>query len=241
MPAELPPGPGDRTRLTPSAVPCPEAPRAGLPVIDRLGARRVLFVMAAQAEYGPSLRGRITPLMTGVGPVQAALATGAALARLADAGALPELVICLGSAGARALEQARIYQAASVSYRDMDASALGFARGVTPFSDLPAELPLMTVPGLPMARLSSGAAVVSGAGYDAIDTDMVDMESWAVACACRSHGVPMIGLRGISDGVAPLGGLMDWTRYLDVIDDRLAAALDVVAEALAATHPGPRG
>ena len=41
-------------------------------------------------------------------------------------------------------------------------------------------------------------------------------------------------LRGISDGAAPLGGMLDWTRYLDVIDERLAAALGVVAAALAA-------
>ena len=49
-----------------------------------------------------------------------------------------------------------------------------------------------------------------------------------------AHGVPLIGLRGISDGAAPLGGMLDWTRYLDVIDERLAAALGVVAAALAA-------
>ena len=47
-----------------------------LPPMDRLSGRDVLFVMAVPAEYGPALQGRITPLMTGVGPVEAALATG---------------------------------------------------------------------------------------------------------------------------------------------------------------------
>lgn len=204
-----------------------------VPHIDRIAGHAVLFVMAVPAEYGPALQGRITPLMTGVGPVEAALATGAALARLAAAGTLPDLVICLGSAGARHLEQTAVYQASRVAYRDMDASALGFPRGVTPLSDLPPELPLLQVPGLPAARLATGASVVSGAGYDAIDADMVDMETYAVARACMAHGVPLIGLRGISDGEAPLGGMLDWTRYLDVIDDRLAAALDVVEAELA--------
>ncbi|MFN3520539.1 MAG: 5'-methylthioadenosine/S-adenosylhomocysteine nucleosidase, partial [Sphingomonas sp.] len=37
-----------------------------------MGGRRVLFVMAIDAEYGPHLQARITPLMTGVGPVEAA-------------------------------------------------------------------------------------------------------------------------------------------------------------------------
>ena len=105
-------------------------------------------------------------------------------------------------------------------------------RGITPGLDLPAEVPLpFRIPGVPQARLSSGAAIVSGSGYDAIDADMVDMESFAVCRACLAFGVPMVGLRGISDGAQPLSGYMDWTRYLRVIDDRLAAAIDRLSEA----------
>ena len=66
---------------------------------------------------------------------------------------------------------------------------------------------------------------------DCIDADMVDMESFAVCRACLAFGVPMVGLRGISDGAQPLSGYMDWTRYLRVIDDRLAAAIDRLSEA----------
>ena len=197
-----------------------------------VGRHRVLFVMAAPEEYGPALRQRVTPLMTGIGPVEAALTVSAALARLAAEGGLPDAVVCMGSAGSRALEQGGVYQAVSVSYRDMDVSALGFPRGITPGLDLPAEVPLpFRIPGVPQARLSSGAAIVSGSGYDAIDADMVDMESFAVCRACLAFGVPMIGLRGISDGAQPLSGYMDWTRYLRVIDDRLAAAIDRLSEA----------
>ena len=197
-----------------------------------IGRHRVLFVMAAPEEYGPALRQRVTPLMTGIGPVEAALTVSAALARLAAEGGLPDAVVCMGSAGSRALEQGGVYQAVSVSYRDMDVSALGFPRGITPGLDLPAEVPLpFRIPGVPQARLSSGAAIVSGSGYDAIDADMVDMESFAVCRACLAFGVPMIGLRGISDGAQPLSGYMDWTRYRRVIDDRLAAAIDRLSEA----------
>ena len=32
----------------------------------RAGNRRILFIMAAPPEYGPALRARFTPLMTGV-------------------------------------------------------------------------------------------------------------------------------------------------------------------------------
>src|SRR5690606_19130976 len=117
-----------------------------------------------------------------------------------SAGALPDLVISLGSAGSQKLEQCGIYQASSVAYRDMDASPLGFAKGQTPLLDLPPVLKLTTVPGLATATLSTGANVVSGAAYTGIDADMVDMETYAVLRACQSFGVPLLALRGISDG-----------------------------------------
>ena len=55
---------------------------------------------------------------------------------------------------------------------------------------------------LPSARLATGASVVSGAGYDAIDADMVDMETFAVVRAAARFDVPVLGLRGVSDGRA---------------------------------------
>ena len=188
----------------------------------------ILYVMAAQAEYGPHLRARITPLMTGVGPVEAAIAVTRALSEAQHSGALPELVVSLGSAGSRTLEQCGLYQASSVSYRDMDASPLGFPKGQTPFLDLPPVLPLTVLPGLPTATLSTGADIVSGAAYDAIEADMVDMETYAVLRACQSFGVPLLALRGISDGAAELAHVGDWTQYLHVIDEKLAAAIDLI-------------
>ena len=99
---------------------------------DLIGGKRVLFVIAALPEYGPHLRQRIRPLITGVGPIEAALASGIALQALSHAGHPPELVVSLGSAGSRVLEQGKVYQASSVSWRDIDASPLGFTKGVTP-------------------------------------------------------------------------------------------------------------
>jgi adenosylhomocysteine nucleosidase len=186
----------------------------------------ILYVMAAEAEYGPHLRARISPLMTGVGPVEAAIAVTRALA--VRAGALPDLVVSLGSAGSRVLEQCGVYQASTVSYRDMDASALGFARGQTPFLDLPPVLPLHTVPGIPLATLSTGGNIVSGSAYDGIAAEMVDMETYAVLRACQGFGVPLLALRGISDGAEELGHVGDWTRYLHIIDEKLAGAVDLI-------------
>ncbi len=200
-----------------------------IPMPDRIGARSVLFVMAAAPEYGPALRKRITPLMCGVGPVEAAVTTAAALAELAARGALPDLVVSLGSAGSAVLEQAAIYQVSHVSYRDIDASPLGFAPGTTPFLDLPATVALThRIPGVPEATLSTGADIVTGAGYARIEADMVDMETFAVMRAADRFALPLIGLRGISDGAQEVAGFENWTEYLEVIDARLAETVDAL-------------
>lgn len=200
---------------------------------DLLAGRRVLFVMALDAEYGAELRSRISPLMTGVGPVESAVAVTASLADLAARGALPDLVVSLGSAGSRQLEQVRVYQVATLEYRDMDASALGFPKGETPLLGLPARMDLPhQIPDLAAASLATGASIVSGAGYDVVAAQMVDMESYAVLRACQRFGLPLIGLRGISDGAEELMQLSDWTQYLHQVDENLALAVDRLASAL---------
>ena len=183
--------------------------------------------MAAPAEYGLHLQARIRPLMTGVGPVEAAVVLTAALARLEAAGDLPDLIVSLGSCGSRVLEHACVYQASSVAYRDMDASALGFPRGVTPLLNQPAVLALpCPIPGVPTATLSTGANVVSGAAFAAIDAEMVDMETWALVRSAQTFGVPLVALRGVSDGRAELKALEDWTSTLHHVEENLAAAVD---------------
>lgn len=201
--------------------------------IDRLAGHDVLFVMAADAEYGPCLRNRISPLMTGVGPVEAAIVMTAALSELRAADRMPDLVVSLGSAGSRRLEQTRIYQVSSVEYRDMDASALGFPKGVTPFLDLPARIDLpIVMPTLPRASLASGASVVSGQAYEMSNADMVDMETFAILRACQRFDVPLVGLRGISDGAGDVTAMSDWTQYLFEVDEGLAKAVDILSLAL---------
>lgn len=198
----------------------------------RIAGRNVLFVMALDAEYGVHLRQRFVPLMTGVGPVEAALAVGIALDRMAQNDALPDMIVSLGSAGSRICTLGEVYQVASVSWRDMDASRLGFTKGVTPFLDHPVDLPLVTPLDLPTRRLSTGANVVGGDDYAAIDADMVDMESFAIARACQRFGVPMMGLRGISDGPGELADMLGWTQLLALLDERLAHAVDLLPAAL---------
>ncbi len=198
--------------------------------LTQLGTKRALFVMAAEPEYGPHLRARFVPLITGIGPVEAALHAGIALARLEAAGILPDLIVCLGSAGSRRCALGSIHQIGSVSWRDMDASALSVEPGVVPYLDEPKDLPLDTPLDLPIATLSSGGDVVSGDHWNRVSADMVDMETYAVARAARTFGVPLVGLRGVSDGPGELAGAHDWHKLLGYLDGELAKAVDILAE-----------
>jgi len=202
--------------------------------LKSVSGKTILFVMAAEAEYGPFLRTRIEPLMTGVGPVEAAIVLTRTLEQLSARDELPDMVVSLGSAGSATLEQTEVYQVSSVSYRDMDASALGFERGRTPFLDLPADVELpLRIPAVPVASLSTGGNVISGAeAYAAIGTDMVDMETFAVLRACQHYKLPLIGLRGISDGVVELQHISGWTEYLHIVDRKLSYAVDSLFTAL---------
>ncbi|TIP48755.1 MAG: 5'-methylthioadenosine/S-adenosylhomocysteine nucleosidase, partial [Mesorhizobium sp.] len=58
------------------------------------------------------------------------------------------------------------------------------------------------------------------------------METFACLRACQLFGVPLIGLRGISDGAADLRHVNDWTEYLHVIDEKLAGAIGLLEQAI---------
>jgi adenosylhomocysteine nucleosidase len=200
---------------------------AAVPDLTPMGDLAVLFVMATEQEYGEHLKRRIKPVITGVGPVEAAVGTSIALGELERAGRRPDLVVSLGTAGSARLDHAGIYQVASIAYRDMDASPLGFEKGVTPFTNQPAVIAIpQRIPDVPAASISTGGDIISGKRYDAIDADMVDMETYAVFRSAERLGIPVIGLRGISDGRSDLTGLHDWLEFLYILDEKLALVLD---------------
>ena len=184
------------------------------------GLGRTLFVMAADAEYRTRLKALIDPFVCGVGPVEAAVNTSFRVAN-----ETPDTIVSLGSAGSARLPQGVIREVSRVAYRDMDASPFGFEPGVTPFADVGASISLAPALSIETATISTGANVVSGEAYAAIEADMVDMESWALVRVCQRAGIRFVGLRGISDGSHPVSRYEDWTDYLDAVDEGLAAAI----------------
>ncbi|CAM1651432.1 Nucleoside phosphorylase domain [Bartonella apihabitans] len=197
------------------------------------GGKSVLFLMATELEYGEHLKKLIKPHIIGVGPIEAAINTTKILSAMKNENRLPDLVVSLGSSGSQKLKQTEVYQVSSVSWRDMDATVLGVEKGVTPFVDLPATVKMPTlIPDFPSASLSTGGNVVSGDGYKTIETDMVDMETYAVLRSCQTFNVPLFGLRGISDGQKELEHAMDWRQYLHIVDEKLANALMLLDKVL---------
>ncbi len=183
----------------------------------------LLFLMATEAEYLQELQKLIKPAIVGVGPVESAINSTRILNQLNPK---PDYVILVGSAGSSSLQQGEVYQASSVSYRDMDASALGFKKGETPFLDQPCNIALAPIiPTVPSATLSTGANIVLTEQFETIDADMADMESYAVMRVCQIFGIPLIVLRGISDGPKEIKQYDDWTELLPIVDANLASAL----------------
>jgi predicted 5'-methylthioadenosine/S-adenosylhomocysteine nucleosidase len=169
---------------------------------------RVLVVSATKAEAA-HVPAELPVLVTGVGKVAAASAVAAELARSAALGTPYDEVVNIGSAGALHDHLEGLHEIGSVLNHDLSAEALR-AFGYDPHEWLavgPAD-------GL---RLATGDMFVSDplvrAGL-AARADLVDMEGYAIAWACRQAGVPVRLVKHISDKADE--GALDWLTLVDL-------------------------
>ncbi len=198
---------------------------------DMVAGRPVLFVTASLAEYGVQLQKRIrNPFASGVGPIESAVNLSRALCQME---VRPALIVSFGTSLSALLPPKTVCQIGSVRYRDMDASVLGFPRGITPLIGLPDVVHLPhVVPGLPLATLSTGAQLVTDPSLDLSQQDLHDLETYAHMRAGISFGIPIIGLRGVADRTADLSKRTYWSQFLLDIDVKLAQAFDLLEDAI---------
>jgi adenosylhomocysteine nucleosidase len=138
-------------------------------------------------------------LYTGVGKVNAAIAVTRRLARLRCEGRAPPLVVNFGTAGSARIPPRTLVACRRFVDRDMDVAALGFAPGVTPFDELPPMLEFPAVfSGLPEAVCGSGDSFATVDHGPACD--VVEMEAYALAKACRADGAAFACAKYVSDG-----------------------------------------
>ena len=172
-----------------------------------------LVVMALKAEgQGLFERRGIPVLYTGLGKVNAAITLTQRLSAYRHAGRPSPLVINFGTAGSPRFATGALIGCNRFVQRDMDVRALGFAYGVTPYEDTPAELafaPMFT--SLSHGLCGSGDSFATGESL--MHCEVVDMEAYAYAKACLIAGAHFVCAKYITDG-ADHAAAGDWAANL---------------------------
>jgi adenosylhomocysteine nucleosidase len=165
-----------------------------------LEAPRVVVVMALPAESaGRFEKHGVDVLYTGIGKVNAAIALTRRFARFRREGQGPPLVVNFGTAGGITVPPRTLVSCRRFVDRDMDVTPLGFALGVTPLDELPPTLEFpMRFPELPEAICGTGDSFATRAQQ--VACDVVDMEAYALAKACRIEGADFASAKYVSDG-----------------------------------------
>lgn len=162
----------------------------------------VVSATEAEARYVPA---GLPVVVTGIGKTAAATATAQALA-----GRAPDdlVVVNIGTAGALRPGLTGLFTPGRVLNHDLDAAlirALGFD---------PEEL--IELPGGDDVTLATGDRFVADPVLrDALArrADLVDMEGYAVAYACRRLGVPVRLVKHVSDAADE--SALDWPSVVD--------------------------
>ncbi len=154
-----------------------------------LPASSVLVVVAVEHE-AVALPASLPVLITGVGKVNASLQVSRALAEPATR---PDLVVNIGTAGALHDGMEGTHEIGQVRQHDLDSTVLEELTGHR------YGRPILLGDG---PTLATGDVFVSDAlTRDRLGTgaDLVDMEGYAVAAACRMAGVPVRLVKHVSD------------------------------------------
>jgi adenosylhomocysteine nucleosidase len=183
---------------------------------------RTLVVMALPAESAGRFEQQGIPVLyTGVGKVNAAAALARRLAQYRCADRALPLVVNFGTAGSRRHPACALVGCHRFIDRDMDASALGFAPGTTPFDPLPAVLEFAPrFPRLPAAVCGSGDSFAAEAM--AVQFDVMDMEAYALAKVCHIEGADFACAKFVSDG-ADDASARDWQENVAGAADAFVA------------------
>ena len=169
-----------------------------------------LIVMALESEG----QGRLEKLgyevlYCGVGKVNACYY----LTRRLVSGPKVPYVLNIGSAGSSSFKAHELVAADRFVQRDMDASGIGFAKGETPFEkDPPITIsfkPYFT--HLPHGICGSGDSFLQGP--TPVESNIFDMEAYALAKVCKLEGVDFVSVKYITDG-ADADAAGHWEEHL---------------------------
>lgn len=147
----------------------------------------VVVLVAIEQELPRALVEPYDVFYTGVGKVNAAMAAMEVIRERA-----PKKIINFGTAGALTERLSGLVQVGVVFQRDMDVRAIGFALGQTPFEEA-GEIMLQS------EGVSCGTGDQFVSAVPELETDIVDMEAYAIAKVCVKAGVDFECWKYISD------------------------------------------
>jgi adenosylhomocysteine nucleosidase len=193
-----------------------------------------LVVMALEQEAGDVFqRAGVPVLYTGVGKVNAAYHLALRLAAYSHAGAPVPFVVNFGTAGSPQFPARSVVACRSFVQRDMDASALGFEVGQTPFDPVPLVLTFPALDlGLPEGVCGSGDSFATTC--IATSCSVFDMEAYALAKVCWLQGAKFASIKYITDG-ADHEAADTWKANLQAAPERFLEVYHHIRSAIAAT------
>ena len=171
--------------------------------MNRFDRSTSLIVVALEIELPRAVVDGWQVLYTGVGKVNAAVE----LIKALNEAKCIKTIINYGSAGSLRPGLSGIHEVTRFFQRDMDARAIGFELGQTPF-EIDIEIDL----GRDGLTCGTGDSFVSVTPE--LQTDLVDMESYVIAKICKQLEIDFYCYKFISDN-ADEGAAADWDRQLN--------------------------
>ena len=158
------------------------------------------LILIALEQEAPTMASWDNVFFTGVGKVNAGITAGKLIEKYK-----PEVVWNFGTAGGISVNQG-IHEIKNFVQRDMLCSDLGFDEGQTPFED---HTVISFGDIINDMCCSTGDNFVSSEQDDWVITDVVDMEAYAIAKACKKADVDFKCFKYISDS-ADKNASSDW-------------------------------
>ena len=149
--------------------------------------QEVLLIIALKEELPRNLLPEFNIEYCGVGKINATYKALEIISKFE-----PKLIINFGTAGSLRKNLFGLHEVSQFFQRDMDATALGFKIGVTPFE----ERSVIDF-GRTGLSCSSGDNFVSSPPE--LKTDLVDMEAYAIAKVCVLKNVQFMCFKYVSD------------------------------------------
>ena len=168
-----------------------------------------LFIVALEQEM-EGLDIKVSPsipiVFSGLGKINATKSTLKSIYQYK-----PKLIINYGSVGSKKVTQGSLVVSKVFFQRDMDLRPLGFELGETAFDDTPTYLDFSHVEScmdLPLCSCGTGDSFVNHQNYV---TDIVDMESYAIAKVCFEEKIDFIAYKYVSDSTNQ-SSKKDWNQ-----------------------------